>query len=203
MSENIENKTCPPKDSHSSGKGPTSFWMQDPNQVFYELALEPGMHFLDMGCGRGEYSLEAAKRVGPEGMVTAVDISSSSIRHLDEASMAIGINNIRAMTADITRFIPVQDQSIDVCLLSTVLHIPSVSQNLESIYKETQRILTPHGRFIIIECKKEEWDFGPPKEMKWSIEEVRLSIEPFGFEEIRAEEFEYNYCIQFALPDLL
>ena len=203
MGRSIKNQTCQSNSPHSGGKGPTSFWMQDPDIVFYELALEPGMHFLDLGCGRGDYSIEAARRVGPEGRVTALDISPSSVSHLSEAAMAAGINNIHAMTADITHFIPIQDRSVDVCLLSTVLHIPSVCRSLGTVYKETERILTPRGRFAIIECKKEEWDFGPPKEMKWTMDEVRSSIAHCGFEEIRADEFEYNYCIQFALSEFI
>ena len=188
--------------SHHEGQGPTSFWMQDPEQVFHELALEPGMHFLDLGCGRGDYSLEAARRVGSLGHVTALDISHGTVDHLNKTASHLGIYNLEAAAADITLFIPLKDQSADICLLSTVLHIPVVSRHLGGLYKEVERVLKPKGRFIILECKKESWDFGPPIEMKWSPEEVQNSIRNYGFEKIRFSEFKYNYCIQFILSDI-
>ena len=38
------------------------------------LDVRPGQTICDMGCGNGFYTLELARRVGPEGLVYAVDI---------------------------------------------------------------------------------------------------------------------------------
>ncbi len=181
------------------GSGPSSFWMQDPGLVFDQLALEPGMHFLDLGCGRGDYSLEAASRVGPGGLVTALDVSVSSVKALAEAASNLGIKHLKAETADIIHDLPIEDHSADLCFLSTVLHIPHISRQLGGLLKEVARVLKPQGRFIVLECKKEEWDFGPPVEMKWSPEQVHGAVKKYGFQKIRFSEFEYNYCIQFTL----
>ena len=42
---------------------------------FERAALGPGERVLDIGCGAGATTLEAARRVGPSGRVTGVDIS--------------------------------------------------------------------------------------------------------------------------------
>lgn len=198
----MKNKIIDQADSmvrRHKGSGPTSFWMQDPGLIFDELALQPGMHFLDLGCGRGDYSLEAASRVGPRGLVTALDVSDSSVRDLTEAASNLCIKNLKAVTADIARFLPIEDSSADVCFLSTVLHTPQISRHLGGVLKEVARVLKPEGRFIVLECKKEEWDFGPPVEMKWSPEQVHNSVRNHGFQKIGFSEFQYNYCIQFTL----
>src|SRR5579863_9486593 len=39
-------------------------------------ALEPGERVLDVGCGNGAVSLEAARAVGPGGHVTGLDLSA-------------------------------------------------------------------------------------------------------------------------------
>ena len=44
--------------------------------VMDTLAPQPGEHVLDIGCGCGHTSLSLAKRVGAEGSVTGVDIST-------------------------------------------------------------------------------------------------------------------------------
>lgn len=198
----IKNKTTDQTDAKAcrhKGSGPTSFWMQDQGLVFNELALQPGMHFLDLGCGRGDYSLEAASKVGPRGRVTAMDVSNSSVGDLTEATSNLSIKNLKVMTADIVKFIPIEDRSADVCFLSTVLHIPHISRQLGGVLKEVARVLKPEGRFVVLECKKEEWDFGPPMEMKWSPEQVHNSVRNYGFQKIGFAEFQYNYCIQFTL----
>jgi SAM-dependent methyltransferase len=47
--------------------------------LFDAAAIEPGMHVLDVGCGRGVTTRRAAEEVGPRGRVTAVDISDDLI----------------------------------------------------------------------------------------------------------------------------
>ncbi len=48
--------------------------MQNPESILIDIGLKPGMIFVDIGCGDGYFALPAARMVGPEGKVIAIDI---------------------------------------------------------------------------------------------------------------------------------
>jgi 2-polyprenyl-3-methyl-5-hydroxy-6-metoxy-1,4-benzoquinol methylase len=57
-----------------------------------QLALQPGMHVLDVGCGSGRFTIPMAQQVGSKGSVLGIDIDARKIQraeqHLQEASLA-------------------------------------------------------------------------------------------------------------------
>ncbi len=75
------------------------------------VALEPGERVLDVGCGNGAISLEAARAVGPEGRVTGLDLSAPMLevaRHrAEERGAAVDFVQGDAQTASF-------DQPFDV-----------------------------------------------------------------------------------------
>ena len=184
---------------HGSGRGPSSFGMHDSKTVFNSLALKPGETILDLGCGPGDYAMAAAEIIGPSGTVIAYDKWQYQIDGLKEEAVSRGLDNIQAMTVDITGTLPIADCSIDCCLLSTVLHIFQLPVAEKTIFKEVRRILKSSGRLAIIECKKEERPFGPPLEMRISPQELMASLTPIGYHEIDYRDLGDTYLIQFVL----
>lgn len=180
-----------------AGKGPTSFHMQSPQLVFDRLMLKNGATFLDLGCGAGDYSLFAAKIVGKAGKVYSVDISRDNVDRLCRAASDIHIGNVFAECGNITNTLNYESDSIDVCLISTVLHIFGLTSGAERMFREIRRVLKPEGRLSIIECKKEPMSFGPPMEMRLSPEELRAVVEPIGFEVLDYTDLGVNYMIMF------
>ncbi len=180
-------------------RGPSSFWMHDPEAVFDALALKPGDHFLDLGAGPGEYSIYAARRVGDSGVVHALEKWAYMIDGLKEEADDRGIGNIKPITADITEPLPISDHSVDVCLLSTVLHIFRLSDIEKKLFPEIRRILKPGGRVAVIECKREDQPCGPPKHMRLSPEMVEAAITKYGFTKLGFHDLGYNYMIQFKV----
>ena len=51
------------------------------------------------------------------------------------------LKNLKAITSDITEPLPIEDNCIDVCLMATVLHIPSVSKRVGTLFNEIRRVL--------------------------------------------------------------
>ncbi|HOO54488.1 MAG TPA: methyltransferase domain-containing protein [Methanothrix sp.] len=172
--------------------------MHDPDVVFDALALKEGDSFLDMGCGPGDYAIRASEIVGDSGAVYALDRWQDVIDELAEKARSRGLKNISAIASDITERLPLKDESIDLCLISTVLHSLDLVDVGEALFGEIRRVLKPGGRVAIIECKKEEQPFGPPLSMRLSPEELESSIARYGFEWAELVDLGYNYMIIFS-----
>jgi ubiquinone/menaquinone biosynthesis C-methylase UbiE len=181
---------------HHKGK-PSSYWIHDPAVIFRELALKNGDIFLDLGCGTGDYSVHAADEVGEGGIVYAADIRKDLLDNLAERASAAGLGNIRVVAADLRNPLPFRDAGIDVCLISTVLHVPDVWDDREHIFPEVRRVIKPGGRLVIIECKKEKTPFGPPLSMRISPDELERCISTYGFVKTAVVDLGYNYMIKF------
>jgi len=59
-----------------------------------------GERVLDVGCGCGATTLELARRVGPTGMVTGVDISTVMLEQARRAAAQAGLSNVHFQNAD-------------------------------------------------------------------------------------------------------
>lgn len=188
-------------DNHDSinrqKKGVSSFTLHDPETIFREIKLKEGDSFLDLGCGAGDYAFYASRIVGLSGVVYAIDKWPEVISMITSKVISRGISNIKAMPCDITASLPLEDSSIDVCLLATVLHIPDVVQNIKNLLKEIRRILKSEGRIVVIEIKKEEMPFGPPMHLRLSPYDTESMISSNGFTKIRLTDLGYSYMIQF------
>lgn len=63
--------------------------------------LGPGMSCLDLGCGGGDVTLELARRVGPAGPVTGVDMDEVKLDLARQAAAAAGLANVGFRALDI------------------------------------------------------------------------------------------------------
>jgi ubiquinone/menaquinone biosynthesis C-methylase UbiE len=199
MTQTVKNGQCK-HHSKSRGQGPSSYWMQEPGLVFDVLDIDPGRHILDMGCGAGDYTLEAARRTGPLGQVTAVDQWPPTVDALRMAAKAAGLSQIQCLTADITKPpLPVRQNSMDLCMAFTVLHIFGTENSRKSLFLEAARVLKPKGRLAVMECKKEEMPFGPPIHMRLSPKEVEAVAVGCGFRKTGYTDLGFNYLVMFSL----
>jgi len=65
-----------------------------------EAGLRPGMRVLDVGAGQGDVSLLAARIVGPQGRVVAMDRSESSIWTIRCRAMELRFSHVHALQGD-------------------------------------------------------------------------------------------------------
>lgn len=179
------------------GRGPSSFGMHDSEQAFEHLALQEGDTFLDLGCGAGEYSLYAANLVGSSGKVFSLDIGEEMLEGLRKEAEKSGLENIQTLVADIFKPLVIKKNSVDICMLATVLHAKNVIEKASVLFNEVRRVLKPNGRLVIIECKKEEMLFGPPIEFRVSPKELEKSLFLYGFKKVDYMDLGFNYMILF------
>ncbi|UCF18636.1 MAG: methyltransferase domain-containing protein, partial [Gemmatimonadota bacterium] len=105
------------------------------SRVLLERAgVQPGMSVLDVGCGPGRIAIPAARLVGPEGRVVALDLQPGMIRRLEERISALGLDRIETILAGAGDG-KMPKSSFDRALLVTVLgEIVDRSAALREIY---------------------------------------------------------------------
>uniref|UniRef100_UPI003216F928 class I SAM-dependent methyltransferase n=1 Tax=uncultured Draconibacterium sp. TaxID=1573823 RepID=UPI003216F928 len=183
--------------NHSSRRGPSSFGMHDSKLAFECIKIQEGDTFLDLGCGAGDYSLYAAKLVGESGSVYSLDIGEEMLEGIRSDAEKSGLKNICTMVADVFKLLPVKEESVDVCMIATVLHYKNILDKTGVLFGEIRRVLKRGGRLAIIECKKEEMPFGPPLEFRVAPEELDKALFLYGFKKIDYVDLGVNYMVLF------
>jgi ubiquinone/menaquinone biosynthesis C-methylase UbiE len=183
------------------GTGKSSFDLIDARELFERLSLEKAGTFVDLGCGRGEYAIEAALRIGERGAVYAIDLWEEGLVILGTEGEFRGLPQLKAIIADICAALPLQDQSTDVCFAATVLHDLVREGCADRALEEASRILRPQGILAIVEFKKFDGHPGPPIDVKLSPDQVEQIVAAHGFTRKEFTEIgPYNYLITFHPP---
>jgi ubiquinone/menaquinone biosynthesis C-methylase UbiE len=111
------------------------------------------MSVLDFGCGPGRYTLPAARIVGKDGVVYAVDLHPLAVTKVDRAAKKDGAVNVRTIHSDCGTGLPTG--SVDAVLLFDALHDV---EDREVVLKELHRVLKPQGTL----CYKDHTLNGEP-----------------------------------------
>jgi SAM-dependent methyltransferase len=75
-------------------------WAPFGQAMFDAARLQPGERVLDVGCGYGTATIEAAERVAPSGGVVGVDISAAMLEPARDRVDATGLDNVELLEAD-------------------------------------------------------------------------------------------------------
>jgi ubiquinone/menaquinone biosynthesis C-methylase UbiE len=171
-----------------TGAGKSSFELINTARFFRELGLKKGTLFLDVACGRGNYSLAASEIIGKDGQIYAVDLWEEGILSLKNEAASKGIQNVATFVSDVSKNIPVENGSVDVCLLATVLHDFVGDKVDRGVMREIVRVIKPNGVLAIVEFYKKEGPPGPPKPVRLSPQEVDKIVSGYGFKQDRLTE---------------
>jgi ubiquinone/menaquinone biosynthesis C-methylase UbiE len=106
----------------------------------------PGMQVLDLASGTGEPAISLAARVGPEGHVTALDLSADLLAIADQRAHARGLTNFATRQAD-AHELPFSEQSFDLATCRFgVMFFADCDRALTELY----RVLKPGGRACFV-----------------------------------------------------
>jgi ubiquinone/menaquinone biosynthesis C-methylase UbiE len=164
----------------------------DPVSIMAYSGIKSGAIIADFGAGNGFYPVAAAKLVGENGVVYAVDAKNEALEATMSAARHEGLKNIYTVRHDMELpGTPIDDNSCDGVVLSGILHLSHLRDN---VLRESYRVLKTGGRLIVIEWKKEPLTFGPPIDSRIAQGELPGILAGNGFRmqsEIPADAFHY------------
>ncbi len=80
--------------------GPIDFFGPAGRDLVAHAAPRPGERVLDVGAGKGAAAVPAARRVGAEGQVLAIDLAPGMVAGLAARAAAEGLTNLQATVGD-------------------------------------------------------------------------------------------------------
>ncbi len=150
---------------------------EDCRMLVEALRIRPGQVLCDMGCGNGFYTLELARRVGPRGVVYAVDVQPEMLHMLAERLAREGVRNVRPILGTpIDPRLPAGE--LDLVLCVDVYHEFS---HPEAMLARIRESLAPDGRLVLAEFRGEDPAVPIKPLHKMTKAQVRAELEPAGF----------------------
>jgi len=117
----------------------------NPRKLLEKVDIKERQIVLDFGCGSGSYVIPAARMVGENGMVYALDIHPLAISAVEKKANKEGLTNIATILSDRDTGLP--DESIDVVLLYDVIR--SIKDK-RALLKELHRVMKANGLLSIL-----------------------------------------------------
>lgn len=163
------------------------------------LRLRPGQRVADIGAGTGFFVRLMADRVGPQGVVYAVDIARNFVEAVERRAQQDGQTWIRGVVNPPDRT-GLPDGSVDLVFTSDTYHH---FEHPQAMLASIRQSLRPGGELVVIDFERI-----PGVSSPWILAHVRAGkqtvireIEAAGFtlvEEIPL--LRYNYMLRFRRP---
>ena len=107
--------------------------------------LHPGETVVDIGCGAGFDTLQAALQVAPSGRVIAVDMTLAMREKTKAGAAELGVANVDVRDGYMEE-LPVDEASVDVVISNGVINL---TPDKVGAMREVYRVLKRGGRFQI------------------------------------------------------
>lgn len=173
----------------------------DADKILERLGIGPGAKVAHLGCGRaGHFTIPAARLVGQDGLVYAVDILKTVLESLASRARLVGVSRIKTIWSDLEKVgatrIPVA--SLDFAFLINTLFQSSQQEN---ILREAFRLTKPGGELLVIEWGDNSGLLGPEANRRVTAKTIEQLASQSGFQ--LKEKFPagpYHYGLTFQKP---
>jgi ubiquinone/menaquinone biosynthesis C-methylase UbiE len=134
------------------------------------LRLKPGDRVLEIGAGPGFVSFALADRVGPTGVVYALDQSAEALAHLERRQKERGIGHIQRIAADAATLQPDGVQAGSALITMVLHHADDPAELLRNVV----RFVPPGAPVVIGEFHPDgPCSGGPPHNHRLAPEKVQ------------------------------
>jgi len=149
----------------------------DPPSLLAHFGIQQGWTVADVGCGPGFFTFPLAELVGVGGRVYGIDEEPMMVARLEERIKELDVRNVSAVLSA-EDSIPLADNIVDFALLSMVLH----ELYGPSTLLETRRILRQDGSLAVVDWRKKDEPYGPPKRHRLNEIEAAAKLRAAGFD---------------------
>jgi len=189
--------TAPKENSSPASNRGTSGFLH-PERILSCLDIRPGMVIADFGCGSGHFSIAAARKVGENGKVYALDIQKQLLDLVKSRANLEHLLNVDPVWADLEREngSRLGDETVDLVIIANILF---QAEKKAEVIAEAHRILKPGGRLAMIEWDKTPLAAGPSESMRVPKPAAKSMAESSGFElEKEFESGSHHYGLLFT-----
>jgi len=134
----------------------------------------------DLGAGTGACVLAAARAVGSQGKVYALEVQRELLSRIKDEALKNHLGNVEVIWADIEKVggTKLRNYAVDAAIVSNVLF---QIEDRENFIKEIKRILKPGGRVLIVDWSDSFGGLGPQSSAVIPPEKARALFESAGF----------------------
>jgi SAM-dependent methyltransferase len=122
-------------------------WMAPATEAMLSMAgVAAGARVLDLACGAGSQTLQAAQRVGAQGHVVASDIADTMLHHVRENARAAGLSHVSTL-AGAAEDLDVAAESFDAIICRFGLMLFAAPARALAVVR---RALRPGGKVAVV-----------------------------------------------------
>jgi ubiquinone/menaquinone biosynthesis C-methylase UbiE len=120
---------------------------QPPKIVMEKIGIKPGMIIGEVGAGRGRYTVQIARLIGPSGKIYANDIDRRSLQFLDRRCAQHGLTNVETILGKVAET-ELPRAALDIVVMVNVVHC---LEKPVALLKSIRSSLKPDGFIAIVE----------------------------------------------------
>jgi len=178
---------------------------QSPDLIMDDLGIADGNVVADLGAGGGWFTVRLARRVGPNGLVYAIDVQPQMIETVRQRVRRERLANVRVVLGSAADPLP---PGLDAVLAVGVYHEMACAQKAVceepiGMLENVARSLKPQGRFGVVDFFPGDGGPGPAPEARVDPETVVRAASAAGLQLIARKAippFEFQYLLVFGRP---
>lgn len=158
-----------------------------PERLITRFGIRPGMLVADFGAGGGYFSIPAARMVGENGKVYAIDIQKQAVDLIKSKANLEHLLQIETVWGDLER--PqgsrLPEAQVDLVIVANILF---QAEKKQEVLAEAGRVTRSDGQVAVLEWEQTPFPAGPPMALRVPRVSVKRWAEAAGL--VLEQEFE-------------